>query len=1072
MSPCLPLRLLLGRLMAALSVAVTVAAVLATLFCGLVALASAIGLVPVQASWTVWGAAFILLLIPLGGYQILGTRPRHIRLGYAHHYQGHTYLDLQQEELAIPHLEAAVDNFSKVMENKIVCRNVAIDLDDLGLAYERLGQNQKSLECRSRSLAYFESLNAVADQALVWHAMGNLYRDLDRPADSEQAYTRALALAQQANISWVEAACLDDLADFQEQRGQYSQAVAMRQRAMQTFRLAGKPDQESLVQARLGQLYLMMEDIPGAVSNCEQAIQVAWRAPATAEVRAMLVLGAICTYCEDWLGAKQYLRYCLERGSARDLIRVMGIGASPDKVPVQAVPALSETGISFALTATDTPQEEETVTMTGRRDSDVLATSTLYLLGLNAARNGEINSPYLVYYQNLWDSRQALLPNLQRIPEADDLIGAGRVSLHGLEKALEMGKKCLAQLGQSQFEDKRIAALRQHGAVCAIAEDWETAHICQEEALELACRHGKLREAAAAWFSLGMLALAQGDNSVENHIKELQALVERLPGLPERFEGCLRVAYLAFAGGWPERARQWIQQAQALARQTGDAMAEMRALALLGYLQTMRGEEAEAKDWFSQALEVVETVNSNGPAALRLHVARARCTMHLDEPESALMDWVEAMTGLESTQQRLVGGEGLARLVHYLPTTRAQVGMQLVTALIDRGDYATAYRQIERQQAAVLSHLLGQRLLFDPQGNLLRRAVSSPASLRREALLQPLDEAAVWTFLQAQPDRVVLAQYAVTHDRTYLFIFSLSEGHLRVHNLPVSASHLRSCLARFEKEVCAYRQYPEPLALTWQETASELVAPLASYLPDCDRLLIIPDGILHRLPLHAALLKGRPLIAHCPVSYAPSAASAFHCWSNSPRRWETALVVGNPAGELVHVSKEVVNVARLFDVQPLLLSEARMRLWAQPHQEDVLHIATHGYFDDQNPFASGLIMSDGLLTTALVQEMSLAVQLVTLSACETGITPLSSGQELVGFSSAFLAAGAPSVLVSLWAVDDEASAALMQRLYTLLKAGSYALADALRTAQLELARQPRWSHPYFWAPFVLVGDGR
>ena len=100
--------------------------------------------------------------------------------------------------------------------------------------------------------------------------------------------------------------------------------------------------------------------------------------------------------------------------------------------------------------------------------------------------------------------------------------------------------------------------------------------------------------------------------------------------------------------------------------------------------------------------------------------------------------------------------------------------------------------------------------------------------------------------------------------------------------------------------------------------------------------------------------------------------------------------------------------------------------------------------------------------------LRLAADLVTLSACQSALGELVTGEGMVGLSRAFFYAGAPSVVASLWNVNDEASAELMRHFYRGLRRG-LTKAEALRQARLELRREPRYSHPYFWAPFVLVG---
>jgi CHAT domain-containing protein len=140
---------------------------------------------------------------------------------------------------------------------------------------------------------------------------------------------------------------------------------------------------------------------------------------------------------------------------------------------------------------------------------------------------------------------------------------------------------------------------------------------------------------------------------------------------------------------------------------------------------------------------------------------------------------------------------------------------------------------------------------------------------------------------------------------------------------------------------------------------------------------------------------------------------------------------------------------------------------------DVLHLATHGDFRPDNPLFSGLALADGWLTALEMFDLRLNASLVTLSACQTGRSLVGGGDELLGLMRALLYAGAASLLLSLWPVEDHSSAELMEHVYQRLADGQSKRA-ALREAQLCLlnessARAP-YAHPYYWAPFFLVGD--
>jgi CHAT domain-containing protein len=143
-----------------------------------------------------------------------------------------------------------------------------------------------------------------------------------------------------------------------------------------------------------------------------------------------------------------------------------------------------------------------------------------------------------------------------------------------------------------------------------------------------------------------------------------------------------------------------------------------------------------------------------------------------------------------------------------------------------------------------------------------------------------------------------------------------------------------------------------------------------------------------------------------------------------------------------------------------------------------LHFATHGLINEQIPSRSGIVLSligdskeDGILQMREIMHLKLNADLVTLSACSTALGKLVDGEGMIGLTRAFIYAGADSVVVSLWNVNDSATAELMRDFYQNLKRG-LPKDDALRQAKLKLlnSSQPAWRHPYFWAPFVLEGE--
>jgi CHAT domain-containing protein/tetratricopeptide (TPR) repeat protein len=234
------------------------------------------------------------------------------------------------------------------------------------------------------------------------------------------------------------------------------------------------------------------------------------------------------------------------------------------------------------------------------------------------------------------------------------------------------------------------------------------------------------------------------------------------------------------------------------------------------------------------------------------------------------------------------------------------------------------------------------------------------------------------------------------------------------------------------------------------------------------RLVVVPHRALHYVPFHALYDGEGYVVERREVSYAPSAGVLRHCLERPQRPFERALLLGVADEQTPRVRDEIRALAPLFpDADALLDGAATLEaLRERAPSADVLHLACHGQFRPDSPLFSSLKLGDGWMTVRDAYTLDVGAGLVTLSACETGVSAVAPGDELIGLVRGFFYAGAPSLLLSLWTVDDEATAELMADFYTHLRAGSRPAA-ALRAAQLRQMRER--PHPFFWSPFVLTG---
>ncbi len=259
----------------------------------------------------------------------------------------------------------------------------------------------------------------------------------------------------------------------------------------------------------------------------------------------------------------------------------------------------------------------------------------------------------------------------------------------------------------------------------------------------------------------------------------------------------------------------------------------------------------------------------------------------------------------------------------------------------------------------------------------------------------------------------------------------------------------------------------------------KLLGPVADLLPNFKKLIIVPHGPLHYLPFHALFNQGTYLLESHEISYLPGANFLRYVQSN-PTPEEDTLFIGHTYGGLLpNTLDETRNIAALWGTQSISEENASLDLIKEVGPRcKVIYLATHGDFRPDNPLFSGLALADGWLTTLDIFNLKLHASLVTLSACDTGQSVIGGGDELLGLMRAFLSAGAASMILSLWAVEDRSTAILMENFYRGL-IRDQTKGKALQNAQrffinkpdsVSKEASPDYTHPYFWAPFMLVGD--
>jgi CHAT domain-containing protein len=337
--------------------------------------------------------------------------------------------------------------------------------------------------------------------------------------------------------------------------------------------------------------------------------------------------------------------------------------------------------------------------------------------------------------------------------------------------------------------------------------------------------------------------------------------------------------------------------------------------------------------------------------------------------------------------------------------------------------------------------------------NSARREKPERASLMS---VQPLTLQQVQSLLE--PEQVVL-QYFVAGEKTYLWAVTKQE--VRAFEMPFSQTEVASRVQSLRAAISELQPLKEVQKIA-RELYSELIAPARVFIRNKE-VIVVPHDVLHYLPFQALYSpEGRYLVEEHSISYLSSASLMQFTKAKRKPMGQKVLAVGNPAFEPSRVALpmselEAGEIRRLYPQSAILAraeaTEETVKALAGNH--DVLHFATHAELNKDDPLASAVLLAkgakdDGRLEVREIFNMDLKAALVVLSACETGLGALSSGDELVGLTRAFIYAGTPSVVASLWKVDDRSTAHLMSSFYRNLKTKTKV--ESLRQAQLDLIR--------------------
>ncbi|MCH8157065.1 MAG: CHAT domain-containing protein, partial [Nitrospinae bacterium] len=637
--------------------------------------------------------------------------------------------------------------------------------------------------------------------------------------------------------------------------------------------------------------------------------------------------------------------------------------------------------------------------------------------------------------------------------------------------------------------------------------------------LKLAEKVESVLDVATAYNNIGLVH--RKDKHYEKSIEFFNMALERDLQLKSKWgQGYthrnLGMSYLRM--GKTDVAETHIRRAVALSREIGNRTNLVKSMLELGNLALQRGQWKDAAVLFSETRDMAGRLNVlevlwralRGEGFALVKSGDRKQAVGVYKKAVAVVDRMRAAIKVEEFQNGFL-------------TDKQDVYKELILLLLDTGKVEESFEFAERAKSRSFIDLLGNQkidLKNDVSQKLYDRLTAQKQSIRtteeavgaarakgdeaeakrlagelvearnryQDLLIEAkeqnpeissfvtVESIALPELYELLDESVGLVEYLVTKNELVAWV--VTKGNIEVRRTPVTEAELNATVKDYRDRI----QNLAPLEDQARKLYGWLVAPVEPLVEKKRVVGIIPHGLLHYISF-ASLTDGESYwIERHPLFYSPSASVLKYTFARKFEKGEVTkvLALGNPDlgdfnYDLPLAELEALAIKWNFpEVDVFTRGEAR-ESWLKEHisEYQIIHISSHGEFDPVNPLFSSLKLTrddaaDGNLEVNEIFALDIKADLVTLSACQTGLGEITGGDELVGLNRAFIYAGTHAILSSLWRVSDISTAILIKHFYR-----NYAdnnKAESLRKAQLLVKRL--YPHPSYWSGFNLTGDYR